>query len=165
MGKTDFLIIISLVVGILAGLWTVGAASAGLIIFAGFMAWSTFFASGGKLSGLKTTLITNLSGVMWAFIILELSKLFGPIIGQLPGLGVAVVIGATAMCLQSKFSLLAFIPGTFIGCATYFGTNFDLKGTIIALIFGAVLGYISETISIKLSKSEEAAKENVPESI
>lgn len=153
----DFLVVISLVVGILAAAWAVAAIPLGFLTFAGFMSWSTFFAAGGKLTGLKTALISNLVGVFWGVIIIQLSSLFGPFMGQLPGLFVAVVIGAAAMCYQSKIPLLSFIPGTFIGCATYFGANFDLMGTIIGLVCGAVLGYISEAISIKLSKAEETA--------
>lgn len=157
-----FLVIISIVVGVLAGLWTIAAVQLNLIIFAGFMSWSTFFAVGGKASGLKTTLLTNLSGVFWGVVIMFLSGILGPIFGQLIGLGLAVVIGAAIMCLQSKLSLFAYIPGTFIGCATYFGTNFDLPGTVIALILGAVIGYASEYIYTKLGQTEEPSNtENI----
>lgn len=160
----NFLIIISLVVGVLAALWTVSAISLGFLTFAGFMAWSTFFASGGKKEGLKTTLVTNLSGVLWGIIILELSKLFVPL-GLLPSWGLAVFIGAAAMCLQSKISLFAYIPGTFIGCATFFGANFDIQGTIIGLIIGAVLGYISEAIYTMLGNESDTQQENSVENV
>lgn len=146
------LIIISVVIGILAGLWAVAAVQLNLIIFAGFMAWSTFFAAGGKLSGLKSSLITNLSGVVWGVVIMALSDFLGPSLGQLPGLGMAVAIGAAGMCLQSKFALLEYMPGTFIGCATYFGANFDFSGTVIALGIGGILGYISEALYTKLDQ-------------
>ncbi|MBD1566173.1 DUF1097 domain-containing protein [Vibrio sp. SA48] len=131
-------------VGILAGLWTSGSAYFQLVTFAGFLSWASFYAAGGELKGLKDSLYTNTSGVIWGFIIGTMIEYLSPILGANAGLGIAVSIGATAMVWQARWTMFAFIPGTFIGCSTYFATNFDLVGSLIGLVSGALLGYVSQ---------------------
>ncbi|SFM29285.1 DUF1097 domain-containing protein [Salibacterium qingdaonense] len=142
-------------VGILAGLWTIGSSLAGLITYAGFLSWASFYAAGGKAEGLKTTLILNFSGVIWGAIIVGISGLLGPVIGPTAGLGAGVAVGAAGMCWQGKISWLGFIPGAFVGCSTYFAAGFDFTGSVIGLVFGAVLGYLSEQGGHLLEKKDE----------
>ncbi|MFZ7103786.1 MAG: DUF1097 domain-containing protein [Peptococcaceae bacterium] len=156
----DFLIAVGISVGILAGLWTAGSVSFGLLTFAGFLSWASFYAAGGKIQGLKNTLITNFSGVIWGFIMIKLSVILTPLLGDIAGLGLAVMIGAGGMCWQAKIPLLGFIPGAFIGCSTFFAANFDFAGSVTGLILGAFLGYISEIGGLSLAK-----KEPLPEDI
>lgn len=155
----DFLIAVGISVGILAGLWTAGSVSFGLITFAGFLSWASFYAAGGKKEGLKSTLITNFSGVVWAFLIVQLSGLLAGIVGSTIGLGLAVTAGAAAMCWQAKIPLLGFIPGAFIGCSTFFATNFDFVGSVIGLVLGALLGYASEVGGLMLAKKDIPSEE------
>lgn len=140
----SLLIVIGMVTGILSGIWAALSLSLELITFAGFLGWSTFFAVGGGNKGLQSTLITNFSGVIWGFLMMQMSSAFALFLGETLGLGVAVAIGACGMCLQSHFKWLGFIPGTFIGASTFFATGFNLSGSIAALILGALFGYISE---------------------
>jgi hypothetical protein len=140
----SFLIAVGISVGILAGLWTGVSVTYGLVTFVGFLSWASFYAAGGKVKGLKDSLILNFSGVIWGFLIVWMAGVFGPIVGATVGLSVAVIIGAGAMCWQAQIPLLGFIPGAFIGCSAYFATGFKFLPTVIALISGAILGYISE---------------------
>lgn len=152
----SFLVAVGISVGILAGLWTgvsTQFASFGLITYVGFLSWASFYAGGGKVKGLKDSLILNFSGVIWAWIIVFLFNLLSPALGVVVSLSLAVMLGAAAMCWQAKFSFLGFIPGAFIGCSAYFATGFDFKGTVISLIAGAVLGYISEQGGLALQKA------------
>jgi hypothetical protein len=61
-----------------------------------------------------------------------------------------VIIGVVAfiLVLQSKVPALSFIPGAFCGAAvTAWAAPTDLKGYLmvaVALVAGAVLGYVSE---------------------
>lgn len=155
----DFLIAVGISVGILAGIWTAGSVSLGLITFAGFLSWASYYAAGGKKEGLKSTLVTNFSGVVWGFIIVKLSVVFGAIFGATAGLGLAVVIGAGAMCWQAKLPTLGFIPGAFIGCSTFFAANFDFVGSVIGLVLGALFGYASEMGGLMLAKKEPTTEE------
>jgi len=149
----SFLIAVGISVGLLAGLWTGVSVTYGLVTFVGFLSWASFYAAGGKVKGLKDSLILNFSGVVWGFLIVQMSTLFSPALGSTIGLSVAVVIGAGAMCWQAQIPLLGFIPGAFIGASAYFATGFNFQSTVIALICGSVLGYISEQGGLFLQKS------------
>lgn len=151
----SFIVAVGISVGILAGIWTglsTEFASFGLITYVGFLSWASFYAGGGKVKGLKDSLILNFSGVIWAWLIVWLFNLVSPTLGVSIGLSIAVMLGAAAMCWQAQISFLGFIPGAFIGCSAYFATGFDFKGTVISLIAGAVLGYISEQGGLAIQK-------------
>lgn len=144
----SFFVAAGISIGVLAGIWAQFCGNIGLLAWVGFVAWACFYAAGGKASGLGKTLAANLSGVFWGFIIVAIMNLM-----NFPyGLGVAVVIGAFMMCAQAHISYLAFIPGSFAGCASYFGSNLDIKAAAISLICGALLGYVSEVIAVYLVK-------------
>ena len=55
-----------------------------------------------------------------------------------------------------KTPLLAFIPGAFLGAATtvsvVVGASGTYLNTVIALVAGAVLGFLSEMIAGKMAK-------------
>lgn len=151
----DMLLALALSIGVLIAGWTyVALGPAALPVWAGIVAWGTFFAAGGKVAGLQKTLASNLSGVLWAFVALTLSARLG---GGLPVLSALVGVVAAAMVLQSKLPPLAFIPGAFLGAATTVSVVVGAAGTyvntIIALIAGAVLGFLSEFLAGKLAKS------------
>ncbi|NIK78005.1 hypothetical protein FHS15_003143 [Paenibacillus castaneae] len=130
--------------GIFSGIWASFSLTFELITFVGFFAWSSFFAAGGKSKGLKMTLVTNFSGVIWGYLMMKMTTLFSSFSGDNLGMGIAVALGAAGMCLQSRWKWLGFIPGAFIGCSTFFATGFNFSGSISGLIFGALFGYISE---------------------
>jgi|APHig6443718053_1056840.scaffolds.fasta_scaffold44152_3 hypothetical protein len=151
-----FLVAVGLSVGLLAGLWagvSTQYAALGLVTFVGFLSWASFYADGGKVKGLKDSLILNFSGVIWAWLIVWLFTALTPTLGVIPALSVSVALGAAGMCWQAHISFLGFIPGAFIGCSAYFATGFDFKGTVISLIAGAVLGYLSEQGALALQKA------------
>jgi len=150
----DMLLALGLSIGILIAGWTYAALGPlALPVWAGIVAWGTFFAAGGKVAGLQKTLASNLSGVLWAFVALTVSAKAG---GGLPVLSSLVGVVAFAMVIQAKAPLLAFIPGAFLGAATtvsvVVGASGTYMNTVIALIAGAVLGFVSEAIAGKLAK-------------
>ena len=150
----DMLLALALSIGVLIAGWTyVALGPAALPVWAGIVAWGTFFAAGGKTTGLTKTIASNLSGVFWAFIALKLSSTLG---GTLPVLSALVGVVALAMVLQSKVAVLSFIPGAFLGAATAVSVVVGASGTytktIIALVAGAVLGFLSEMIAGKIAK-------------
>lgn len=152
----SFLVAVGISVGVLAGLWagvSTQFASYGLITFVGFLSWASFYAAGGKVKGLKDSLILNFSGVLWAWLIVFIFTAINPALGVFVGLSLAVALGAAGMCWQAHISFLGFIPGAFIGCSAYFATGFDFKGTVISLVLGAILGYISEQGGLALQKA------------
>jgi hypothetical protein len=154
-GRMDLLIATGISVGILAGLWAYGSVSFQLITFAGFLSWASFYAAGGQLKGLRDSLITNFSGVLWGYLISQLANLLTPSLGQF-ALGLAVVAGAGGMVWQAKLPFLGFIPGAFIGCSTFFAANANFWGSEIGLILGAVLGYLSQQLGILMAAPRPA---------
>jgi hypothetical protein len=154
----DVLVALAISIGILIAGWTyVALGVAALPVWAGIVAWGCFFAAGGKTTGLTKTIASNLSGVLWAFLALKAAESFG---GGLPVLSAMVGLAALFMVLQSKISALSFIPGSFLGAATAVSVVVGAKGTwtstIIALVAGAVLGYVSEMLAGAMSKPKRA---------
>jgi uncharacterized protein DUF1097 len=157
----DALVALALSIGILIAVWTyVALAVAALPVWAGIVAWGCFFAAGGKTTGLTKTIASNLSGVIWAFVALYAAKTFG---GGTPVLSVLVGLAALFMVLQAKVPTLSFIPGAFLGAATAVsvavGANMPHPWvkTIIALVAGAVLGYLSEQLAGAMTRKRRAA--------
>jgi Protein of unknown function (DUF1097) len=154
----DVLVALAISIGILIAGWTyVALGVAALPVWAGIVAWGCFFAAGGKTTGLTKTIASNLSGVLWAFVALRAAESFG---GGLPVLSAMVGLAALVMVLQAKISALSFIPGSFLGAATAVSVVVGAKGTwtstIIALVAGAVLGYVSEMLAGAMSKPKRA---------
>ena len=131
----------------------VTSSALGLLTFAGFLSWASFYAAGGKLKGLKDTLILNFAGVVWGYLIVQMGNVFTPVVGASAGMGIAVAVGAASMCWQARIPWLAFIPGAFIGCSTFFGSNLDFGASALGLICGGILGYVSELGGTFLSKT------------
>src|SRR6187200_2342940 len=145
----DVLVALAISIGILITGWTyVALGVAALPVWAGIVAWGCFFAAGGKTTGLSKTIASNLSGVLWAFLALTAAKSFG---GGVPVLSVLVGVAAFFMVLQAKIPALSFIPGSFLGAATavsvVVGANGTWTNTIIALVAGALFGYVSEMLA------------------
>ncbi|MBA3317228.1 MAG: DUF1097 domain-containing protein [Gemmatimonadales bacterium] len=148
----DALLALALSIGILIAGWTYLALGvAALPVWAGIIAWGSFFAAGGKTTGLAKTIAANLSGVLWAFLALLLWHRFG---GGVPMLSLLVGIAAFIMVMQAKIPALSFIPGAFLGAATavgvVVGANGTYTSTVIALVAGALFGYLSEMLAAAL---------------
>lgn len=130
---------IALTTGILSGVWGWVAVSLGLLSWAGFLGCTSYFASPKDgVKGLGQSLLTNLSGVFWAMVIIHASQWVGlEIIGY-----VVTSIVAFMMCIQAKKSWLAYIPGTFIGSCATFAANGDWQLVVPSLILGGLFGYL-----------------------
>ena len=156
----DLLLALGISIGVLIAGWTYVALGPGALpVWAGIVAWGCFFAAGGKMTGLTKTIASNLSGVLWAFLALQAATRFGG--GSTVAISVAVGVIALIMVMQSRVSLLSFIPGAFLGAATavsvVVGANGTWTKTIIALVVGAVLGYLSEMLAGMMSTSKATA--------
>jgi hypothetical protein len=157
------LVALGISIGVLAGLYTfvafsitsIGGWTAPFSVWIGFAAWAMFYAKGGGTTGLTVSGASTLSGAVWGWLIaLAWLAVTGPTTGEHASyalLGVAVAIGAFAMCVQAAVPVLGFIPGAFVGAASYFGlqgvVGFSGPGfwTVVAsIIGGTVLAFASE---------------------
>lgn len=143
---------ISLTTGILSGIWGWLAVSLGLLSWAGFLGCTSYFASPKEgLRGLAESLVTNLSGVFWAMVIIYASDFL-----SLDVLGYAVTaLIAFFMCIQAKKQWLAYIPGTFIGSAATFAAHGEWKIVIPSLLLGGVFGYLMKSSGVWLHRRSQ----------
>ena len=158
----DVLVALAVSIGVLIAAWTyIALGPAALPVWAGIVAWGCFFAAGGKTTGLTKTIASNVSGVFWAFVALYLSA-------SLPGIGaLSLLVGVAAlfMVLQSKIPALSFIPGAFLGAATAVSVVVGAEGkfphpwarTVVALVLGAVFGYLSEMLAGAIARKPRRA--------
>lgn len=133
-------------VGVLAGLWTQVSIELTLITWVAFVAWACYFAAGGGRSGFVHGLAANVAGALWGYaasLVLERATFTGAV-------ALAVTAVAFILCLQAAVDLLSFIPGAFAGTAVFFGTAFDLTGTLVALLIGACLGWLSDLLGQRI---------------
>jgi hypothetical protein len=140
----DMLTALALSIGVLIALWVKVGTMTGLLVPAGIIAWACFFAAGGKTQGLQKTIAATLSGLVWVW--LAIALIWTTHLGSWTW----VIIGVVAFMLvvQSRVQALSFIPGAFCGAAvTAWAAPSNPKGYLmvaVALVAGAVLGYISE---------------------
>lgn len=149
-------------VGLLAGLWTQVSIELALITWVAFVAWACYFATGGGRSGFVHGLAANVAGALWGYaasLVLERATFTGAV-------ALAVTAVAFILCLQAAVDLLSFIPGAFAGTAVFFGTSFDLTGTLVALVLGACLGWLSDVAAQRIQQAVDGprAAAAVPES-
>lgn len=156
----DMLMALAVSIGVLIAAWTylaVGVAT--LPVWVGIITWGAFFAAGGKTDGLIKTIAASLSGLVWAFIA---AFVVGKLGGGTGYLALMVGVVAFAMVMQSKVSFLSFIPGAFLGAAATVGagggTDTGVLGKIaVALVAGAIFGYLSELLAGAIATKKVAA--------
>ena len=129
-------------------------------IWQAFVAWACFYNNGGKMDGLKKTVICMSFGAVVGMLSVMLA-------GQLGGLGtlaapVAVGIGAACIVLAAHLPILSTIPAGVYGFACVaglilLGKDMTPMGaivpTIVSIVLGAAFGWLSEMIAGKLTKS------------
>jgi len=140
---------IAITTGILSGVWGWVAVSFGLISWAGFLGCTSYFASPKEgVKGLAASMLTNLSGVFWAMVIIHGSSLVSlDILGY-----VITAFVAFFMCIQAKQEWLGYIPGTFIGSCATFAADANWQLVIPSLLVGGVFGYLMKASGLAVHK-------------
>lgn len=148
------LLALSVGAAFMCGIWTELAVRFDLLIWGGFAGCTAFFAAGGSLAGMRSAVLTTISGVIWAQAILWMSGQY-----DFFSLSVAVALVTFCMCFQSKIALLGFIPGTFLGAFSTFANQGDYLTLVPSLLLGVVLGYLCERTGEVLSGMGVSAAE------
>ena len=155
MKKMSSLCALSISTAIFCGIWSYLAGIIGLIGWAGFAGCTTYFASGKHgVTGLKKTMIPNLTGVLCGMVIIILSNAV-PALGET---GIWCAIITFVMCMISRFEWFDFCPGIFMGCFTTFAANGEWKVLIVSLVIGAFLGLLCDLGGAWLYKIAEQTK-------
>ena len=162
---------LALVIGALAVLITwlfFGPLSGmGLSLWAAFIAWGSFFHSGGGEAGLKNSLLAAIWGAICAtlaFVLLSSGAL-----GALGSLAAPVAVGVTValMVLGAHIPLFSAIPAAVYGYASTaaftllmgdkavtLGSSIvssPLLNVIVSMVIGGLFGYVSEKIASSLA--------------
>lgn len=143
-----YLLSIGISAGLIAGIFAQYAAAIKVVSWVSFIGIASFYGAGGKEEGVVKSTLANLSGVVWGVIIFQLLALWS----FQYAMGILVFLAVIGMCAQARFKLLSFIPGTFLGISCLFGTGGNWQSTVIALLLGAIMGWVSEKGGIMLSK-------------
>jgi len=133
-------------VGVLAGIWTQVSSQLGLITWVAFVAWAWFFAAGGGFDGFRKGLAANLSGVFCGLVV-------SLVIARVTfngALAIIVTILAFILCVQAAWSRCRSSRVRFVGTAVFFGTSFAFWPTVLALVIGAGLGWLSAIIETRI---------------
>ena len=146
-------------VGVLAGVWTFVSVEMSLITWVAFVAWACFFAAGGGTTGLAKGLAANVVGVLWGWVI---SQGLAHVSASTLALSLMVTVVGFILCVEAAVPLLSFIPGGFAGTAVFFGTSFDLGGTLVAVVVGGLLGILSEFLGARIQHAVEPAQAGAP---
>lgn len=158
----DLIVALALVIGVMGGVATwvaVTLGSAYVLIWAIFIAWASYYHCGGKMEGLKASVVANLWGVVMAVVALVALLSLG-VSAVTAGLCVGVTV--LIMILGAKVPALGAIPaqvygyaataGLFLlGSAAYgegAGAAIQVGLAIgVSMIIGNVLGYVSQEIA------------------
>lgn len=158
-------------IGILAGLATWACAgplaATNTQIWIIFVAWAAYFHSGGTATALSSNIPGHILGAIVGWLALVTiwhypDLISGPVIAA-----IAVAIGAAIIVQMSKVSLFANIPTAVLAFACIAGYTLlagkmgslystdpfanPLSITIISMIAGAIIGWLSETLASSLS--------------
>jgi hypothetical protein len=145
----------SVSIGVLGAIDTFLTATIILVpVWVTFIAWASFFILGGKTSGLKQSIASNLTGIAIASLtLLTIAGLnANPFVTA-----ICVGVGSAAMVQASKVPLLRAIPAIVWGFASTVGTTVATNKPIAtaglenpalvaaaAMILGGLFGYLSE---------------------
>lgn len=167
---TALAIVIGLLGGIATYLFLADHAGLGLQIWAAFIAWGCFYHCGGKASGLSSSIVGNIWGIIMATLtLIAVNKAGLADTLSLPvWAGICVALGVGVMILAAQVPILSSIPAAVYGFAATAAFALLTNGlnslgdptlanpaVVIALsmIIGGVLGYISEALAGSLASS------------
>lgn len=151
---------ISLSVGLLVGLWcfaTLGYLEPKVMTWITFLTWASFFAAGGGKAGLTKAVASAFAGTLVSALVVWLNGQLG---GGVQGTGLLIFSALLALlgsvlCQLSKIDLFSFIPGAFIGAASFFGAGAPLDDklgwVLVSIVAGAVMGLLSERLGQALT--------------
>lgn len=159
------------VLGGIAAMLCLGPLSGIVLIWAVFIAWACFFATGGDGSALQKTIICSILGAVLAWLAL-LIILGIPLAGALTlPIWAGIVIGVTvfALCMLAKIEIFSTLPAGVLGYASVAGYALQTPNALtmdaltsggfnnalivigVSLIVGAILGMISGKVGAAIA--------------
>jgi hypothetical protein len=155
----------SLSVGLWVGIWcfaTLGYLEPHVMTWITFLTWGSFYAAGGGMSGFKKSIACAMTGALVSAAVVWLN---GHVGGGVQGAGLVIFCGLLAalgwvLCQISRVDLVSFIPGSFIGAASFFGAGAPLDGklgwVIVSILCGSIMGIISQKMGQAMTANVKA---------
>jgi len=169
------LVALSVSIGVLGAVATwlaLGPLAGFFLIWVGFIAWATFFATGGNNAALKTTIVCGIWGVICAWVA---GLILTNVAVALPANAwPAIVVGVTVLvlCLGAHVEMLSNIPAAVYGYAAtaalmLMGGALSTEGAgaltaanftnpliivSVSIVIGAVFGLLSGKLAGALGK-------------
>ena len=168
------LIALSLSLGVLAAIATWVSLTFGLLVWAVFLAWASFFHCGGDVKALQSSTINNVFGAVCGWVA-ALLILLVPTPGLVLRAAIMVGITVIVLVLAAHLKLLSAIPSGFYGYAAIFAfllmtkdaltvsaltkPNFQngLIAVAVSMIIGNVFGFASAKLSAALQPAAKSA--------
>lgn len=156
---------LSVSIALLGGLWAflaLGPLAGSVLVWAGFIAWGSFFHTGGDNAALQKTIVGMIYGAVLAGVALYLVGL-NPL-GLAAPVGPAVYIAVTVffLVIVANIGILSCVPANVYGYAATAGyalskadagsvTATDLTNPVLLVAVSAVLGAVFGMVSGKLA--------------
>ena len=145
----------SLSIGAFVGIWcfaTLGYLEPKVMTWVTFLTWASFYAAGGGKIGMTKAIASAVAGALISAFVVWLNSQLG---GGVQGFGLLIfsfllALLAWGLCQLSKIEVFSFIPGAFIGAASFFGAGAPLDEKLVwifvSIASGAIMGLVSERV-------------------
>jgi len=151
---------VAVVIAVLLAVWVKVAEVLGMPWFVGLIGWACYVAAGRKMKGLVQVIAAGVAGMAWVAV-LDMGALVS---GHEELELVAVGVAALAVLLESRVSLLSYIPAGLCGIAVMGAGGpmglMDVPGNAklgFSFVIGAVIAFLAEWVGAKVSKRPSGA--------
>ncbi|WP_197376013.1 DUF1097 domain-containing protein [Mycolicibacterium baixiangningiae] len=139
-------------------------------IWALFIAWASFVAAGGGITGVRRSLPMAIVGILSATATLLVAHALG---GGAWVTALCIVFGAGALVAIGRFELFAFTPASFFGFASTVGiigvtgrsiaevpsVSHPAAIALMAMVLGTAFGFVAEQLAGALSRTASSSSE------
>lgn len=167
---TALAVCIGLLGGIATWLFLGPIGGLGLSIWAAFIAWATFYHSGGQEAGLQKAIINNVFGAIigWIALMLVTQIPLAASLGLPVWAGICVAVTVFILVFAAKNPLLSDIPAGVLGFASVVALALaggklamltspslenPLVNIVISMVIGALFGYVSQKAAGAIAKA------------
>lgn len=131
-----------------------------MIAWVGYLAWASFYFSGGNTEALPKSIAANFAGMIQGALFFWFWTKAGG--GSLIFLSVLIGLFCFVMTIEGNLGFLSAIPAQFIGAAAYFGNLgghnneiwVTLVNTLVCMLIGNLAGLLSAKLPELFAKAE-----------
>lgn len=139
-------------------------------IWALFIAWASFVAAGGGITGVRRSLPMAMVGILSATVTLLVAHALG---GGTWATALCIVFGAGVLVAIGRFDLFSFTPASFFGFASTVGiigvtgrsiadapsVSHPASVAVMAMVLGTAFGFLAEQLAGALKRASAPSPE------